>query len=63
MLLAIAATYFAKLAVTDHLPSPFGSHTTPTRGLNALSFATRLPALSAPWFLSQRTPRFSVTCC
>ena len=52
MLLATAATYFDTLADTVHLPSPFGSQITPTRGLNALSSATTLPALSAPWFLS-----------
>src|SRR5580765_1395530 len=52
MLLEIAATYFAKLAVTDHFWSPAGSHTTPARGLNALSCATSRPALSAPRFRS-----------
>ncbi len=61
MLLEMAETYFAKLPVTDHRWSPSGSKTTPKRGLIALSFATRLPAWSAPWFLSYRTPRFAVT--
>src|SRR5262245_52195758 len=52
MLLAMADTYFEKLAVIDQSPLPFGSHTTPSRGLNALSFAVRLPIASLPWFLS-----------
>jgi hypothetical protein len=52
MLLAMALTYFAKLAVTDHFCSPVGSQMMLTRGLNALSFATTRPALSAPLFLS-----------
>src|SRR5215468_5953785 len=60
-LLAIADTYFAKLAVTDHFWSPAGSHTMPTRGLQALSCATRRPALSAPRLRSKRTPRFAVS--
>jgi hypothetical protein len=42
------ATYFAKLPVTAHRPLPVGSHTMPTRGLNALSSATVAPALSFP---------------
>ena len=52
MPLLMPATYFDALPMTDQSPLPFGSQTTPMRGLNALSFATRLPALSAPWFLS-----------
>src|SRR3954464_8011283 len=39
MLFEIAATYFAKLAVSDHFCSPVGSNTMPARGLNALSCA------------------------
>src|SRR5215471_11152336 len=61
MVLLIPATYFAKLAVTVQLPFPSGSRTTPIRGLHPLSLAVRLPMLSIPWFLSYRSPRFSVT--
>src|SRR6266853_1709459 len=60
--LVIAATYLPKLPLNDHAPSPFGSQTTPTRGLSALSFTTRFPAASTPWFLSQRRPRLKVRC-
>src|SRR5438477_8729038 len=60
MLLATPATYLAKLPVTAQSPLPFGSHTTPTRGLHALSCAVRLPMLSTPWFLSKRRPRLNV---
>src|SRR5438477_1775289 len=59
-LFASAATYFAKLPVTAQSPFPFGSQTTPRRGLHALSFAWRLPMASTPWFLSKRTPRLRV---
>src|SRR5262249_43408791 len=52
--LLMPATYFAKLPVTAHTPFPVGSHTTPRRGLNALSLATTRPALSLPLFLSHR---------
>src|SRR5438552_2121412 len=61
MLFEIAATYFAKLAVTAQSPLPLGSHTTPRRGLKALSFAVRLPMLSLPLFLSKRRPRLNVS--
>src|SRR5215471_3801179 len=60
MLFATAETYLAKLAVTVQLPFAVGSQTTPTRGLQPLSRATRLPMLSTPWFLSNRSPRFNV---
>src|SRR4051812_35217130 len=60
MLFEIAATYLAKLPVTDHFWSTIGSKITPTRGLNAESFATVSPAPFAPLFLSQRSPRFAV---
>jgi hypothetical protein len=43
-----AATYFAKLVVTDQSPLPVGSHTMPSRGLQALSLATVSPALLVP---------------
>src|SRR5262245_5581599 len=59
MLLEIAATYFAKLPVTDQTPTPVGSHTMPMRGLRAASFVTSLPVWSRPWFLSHRIPRFA----
>src|SRR5580704_721138 len=60
MLLARPAVYRATLAVTVHWPSRVGSQMTPIRGLAMLSLDTRFPALSTPWFLSHRTPRFSV---
>src|SRR5438128_2524900 len=60
MLLARPAVYRATLAVTAHRPSRFGSQMTPTRGLRMLSFDTRFPALSTPWFLSHLAPRFNV---
>ena len=40
------ATYFAKFAVTDQSPVPFGSQITPMRGLNESSVITNSPA----WF-------------
>ena len=39
---------------------PVGSQTRPSRGLNALAFATSCPLLFLPSFRSQRTPRFAV---
>src|SRR5437660_11684253 len=59
-LFRMASTYFATLAVTDHLPSPFGSQIAPTRGLQLLSLATSWPAASEPLFLSKRVPRLNV---
>src|SRR5688500_12114431 len=61
MLLSTLVTYFEALAVTDHWPSPVGSHTRPSRGLKALSLATSTSLLSRPLFLSQRTPRLAVS--
>jgi hypothetical protein len=41
--LEMAETYLATLAVMFHTPLPAGSQMMPSRGLQALSFATRLP--------------------
>ena len=56
-----AETYLAKLPLTDQRSPPVGSHTTPSRGLQALSRATTSPALLTPSFLSNRSPRFAVS--
>src|ERR1700704_4500125 len=56
-----AAVYCPLLPLSDHRPFPVGSHTTPNRGLNALSFTTASPWPLAPWFLSHLRPRLSVT--